>query len=72
MIAPVAVHCFYYYFETLKFAHRLISEGAGMVTRDEKSEYDHVKLQEQSQTMYNAKSNNAIGCRGKQATFMSR
>ena len=38
--------------ETLKDAHRLISEGAGMVTSDEKSEYDHVKLQEQSQTYF--------------------
>ena len=57
--------------ETLKFAHRLISEGAVWL-RAMKSPGTITLSFRKSQTMYNAKSNNAIGCRGKKATFMSR
>ena len=38
--------------ETLTDAHRLIAKDATMVTCDEKSGYDHVKLQLQSQTYF--------------------
>ena len=38
--------------ETLKDAHRLIDKVACMITCDEKSGYDHVRLTEESQTYF--------------------
>lgn len=41
-----------FHLETLKEAHRMISHGAYMITCDEKSGYDHIRISESSQTYF--------------------
>ena len=41
-----------FHLENLKDVHRLVQENALMITCDEKSGYDHVNLQESSQTYF--------------------
>lgn len=44
-----------FHLETLKNVHRLVNEGACMVTTDEKSGYDHVRLSVESQRYFGIK-----------------
>ncbi|VDI38058.1 Hypothetical predicted protein [Mytilus galloprovincialis] len=46
-----------FHLENLKDVHRLVQENALMITCDEKSGYDHVNLQESSQTYFGGSKN---------------